>query len=108
MSKYRGMLLFDIADPPIGKWHENLGYRGYLDKWEIKDENGKVSQSITIDLNEDVVDEIYWDVFWDNEDGGDLNTLGGGDYDTAIEIARRFMRLHPNGATFEDTMKFTM
>ena len=94
MSRYRGMLLFDIADKPIGKWHENLGTRGYYDKWEIKDENGKVIQSIIIDLDED--SNGQWEAYWENADGKE-EFIKYGCYDDVIKSAKEFMKEHPNG-----------
>ena len=33
MTKFKGMLLFDVPDPPINNWHESCGGRGMFDLW---------------------------------------------------------------------------
>ena len=35
MSLNHGLLLYDVADEPIGNWRENLGTRGTYDLWEL-------------------------------------------------------------------------
>ena len=35
MSWNHGLLLYDVADEPIGNWRENLGTRGTYDLWEL-------------------------------------------------------------------------
>ena len=35
MSLNHGLLLYDVADEPIGNWRENLGTRGLYDMWEL-------------------------------------------------------------------------
>jgi hypothetical protein len=99
MSKYHGMLLFDIADNPIGKWHENLGTRGYYDRWEIRDKNGKIIQSIIIEIDEE--SDGQWDVYWEDASGSE-EFIGYAYYDDAIKLAKKFTGRHLNGYDYKN------
>jgi hypothetical protein len=88
MSKYNGMLLFDVADPPIGNWKENLGGRGIYGMWE----NKKAGLTLMIESNEDSGGEEVWI----HDQKGNWDSLFFGDYEESIRYVKEFMKKNAN------------
>lgn len=55
MTVYKGMLLFDIPEPSINDWENQLDYRGMMEVWKRGDE------AITIEPYEEGDDEDCWE-----------------------------------------------
>ena len=83
MSLFHGLLLFDIAEPPIGPWHEDLGGRGYVEIWRKEG----TEEVIYIEPYEG--DE--WEAWWADEKGGAWDTIAFGPYEEVKKEAKRFM-----------------
>lgn len=93
MSLFHGLLLFDIPDKDIGLWKENLGYRGVIDVWEIKEKGLK----LTIQNAESISNEMEQEVWIGNENGL-WETIGWYDnYEDAIISAKEWMTQNPQG-----------
>ena len=96
MTQFQGLLLFDVGEPDIGNWREELGWRGMRDQWRLHTTDGKqTSQFIAID---------------DDEDSGELEIWAGDDetgvwdviafaktYKAAKLVLLDEMRVSPNG-----------
>jgi hypothetical protein len=89
MSKYHGMLLFDIADEPIGKWQENLGTRGYYDEWELIDKD-KIKCTLIIEADED--GKVGDNEVWIHDKEGNSDSLYFGTYDQCLKYAKKWMK----------------
>jgi hypothetical protein len=85
MTVYKGMLLFDIAEPSINGWENQLGYRGYIEVWKRGD------WEIVIEPDEDE-DEGYINVYLQNPKTGNVNLIGGGYGNEADKFAKEYMR----------------
>jgi len=90
MSKFHGMLLFDIADKPIGKWHENLGTRGMYDLWEME-VKGKVLYCVRVTPYDDG-EKSEWEAWWSNEESGVWESIEFGTYKQCLKSAKDFMK----------------
>lgn len=107
MSKYKEMLLFDVADEHIGGWQEDLGYRGMMDMWKFHDENGKYTGDfICIEPYDDVCShceelgkECECEEVWvGNDKTGFHDTIDMFEtYEKAIAFAKEFMKANPKG-----------
>jgi hypothetical protein len=105
MSKYHGMLLFDIADEPIGGWEENLGYRGMVDIWDFYKDGKRTGMWLMVEALDDcdICEEEGKEcechevcVFDDNT--GNVDTLTVEDtYEKAMEFAKTWMKENENG-----------
>jgi len=100
MTKFKGMLLFDFPDPPIGQWNEEVGTRGMYDLWYF----GNTKQFLMIEPYEELPCSIHGDectceeVWLGDDKTGNCTTVGTYDgYEEALEEAKRFMRAHPKG-----------
>src|SRR5437879_900279 len=100
MSRYHGLLLFDIADRPIGQWEENLGTRGMFDEWETKD--GRYF--IRCEQYEDCEHESHKEencteseVWWGDNKTGACDSIFFGAHKQAIREMKRFMRENKKG-----------
>lgn len=96
MSLYKGVLLFDIAEPPIGKWEEKLGYRGLKEVWCHSD---NPNNRIEIELEDcgNCEEEDNWEIIHSDELTGNVNYLAGFDnYDEAHEFSQKWMKEHQN------------
>ena len=92
MSLFNGVLLFDIADEPIGKWEENLGYRGVIDVWEIKEKD----MTLTVQNAENIENEMEQEVWVCDPDSWE--TIGWYDtYEEAMKEAKKWMKENPEG-----------
>lgn len=95
MTLFNGMLLFDVAEPSIGKWREQLGWRGTKDEWQTED--GRYSlfiESFEEDIENDVIEEEVW--IADNKTGS-WDSLFFGEYDEVKEKAKKWMKENPEG-----------
>lgn len=91
MSKFGGMLLFDIADKPIGNWTEDLGGRGMYVKWNLKG----TRVFIMIEPYEGEGQEEGkedWEVWVANEETGAWEPLIYRPFEEAVKFAKGFMR----------------
>jgi len=92
MTLFKGMLLFDVAEPAIGKWENQLGYRGMLEVW-IHDETG---DTITLEPNEDATEE-EWECWIHDKESEQWDSLGWGTFKQVDKLAKQWMEKHPNG-----------
>jgi hypothetical protein len=91
MSRFGGMLLFDIADRPIGNWVEDLGGRGMYVKWNLK--GTKVFIMIEPYEGEDQEEgKEDWEVWIANEESGAWEPLIYRPFNEAVKFAKAFMR----------------
>lgn len=91
MTIFKGLLLFDIAEEPIGEWKNQLGYRGLIEVWKIP----RTQDFICIEYDEDSDCEEVW---LGNDKTGDCENIGF--FDTVEEAdkgAKEFMRENPHG-----------
>lgn len=92
MTLFRGMLLFDIAEPPIGDWENQLGYRGMMEVWKLKD----TDYVLTISAYEDS-DEPCDEVWIANDSTGYWESLFFGSTEDCNTFAKKWMNEHPKG-----------
>ncbi len=88
MTLYHGILLFDVAEDPIGSWENQLGYRGVMEVWKAGD------STLQIEADEDSGGEEVWV----HDEEGNHDSLGifpTSDQDDAA--AKAFMRENPEG-----------
>lgn len=86
MTIFKGMLLFDMAEPTINGWENQLGYRGMIEVWK------KGGQTIIIQPDEDCPeDEDVWEVIWETEEIWECIDYGYG-FDDADAKAKEYMR----------------
>ncbi len=106
ISKFKGMLLFDVADEPIGNWQEDLGYRGVYDIWRLMKNGKDTGQFIQIEPIDDICEhcdslgkDCECEEVWIGDDKtGFHDTLGCFEsYDEAIAFAKKYMKKNPNG-----------
>ena len=94
MTLFKGVLLFDIAEPEIGNWENELGWRGMREVWHLK---GQEHIEINIDPNDDA-DNEEWEVWQSNNKSGEWGSIGyGNTFEEADKIAKEYMREHPQG-----------
>lgn len=99
MTVFKGVLLFDIAEPCIGKWENQLGYRGYIEVWQLKG----TKQQVIIEpyKDEDSQEPDYegeWHVFRQDEDTGFWDTIGFyATEEQADKAAKDYMRQNSKG-----------
>lgn len=99
MTLFKGLLLFDIAEPPIGNWKNQLGYRGMMEIWKVKD----TTQFLCIEAYEDCEihdpDECTCEEVWLGDDTtGNCDVLGVYDnFEEADKASKEFMQQNPNG-----------
>jgi hypothetical protein len=117
MSRYGGMLLFDIADESIGKWTEDLGTRGMWVQWSIYPDPEKDSEfesefieRLILEPDDDAVcdcrackrlpedeRETVWSGFWMLGDEGYDSVDAYGHYEDALEQLKEIMKENPDG-----------
>lgn len=116
MSLNHGLLLYDVADEPIGNWRENLGTRGLYDMWELVIDSRRV-ELILIECLEENEEELECPCEACEKERGQgghndedqlseatLITAGGaegicelGCYDYVLAQAKDFMKKYPDG-----------
>jgi len=98
MTLFKGMLLFDIAEEPIGNWENQLGYRGMMEVWK----HNKTEDTIIIESYEDCKEHgenCECQEVWMHDKNGKLDTLGFYDtFEEADQEAKQFMKENPKGA----------
>ena len=87
MTIFRGMLLFDMPEPAINGWENQLGYRGYVEVWE------KGEERITLEPDEDHCEDDFWEVVFDNGNIVEIIGVGNG-FEEADQIAKEYMASH--------------
>lgn len=122
MSLNHGLLLYDMAEEPIGNWKENLGTRGMFDMWELVIDSKRVEIIILEEL-EGVEDELRCPCkacktkrkqngnnFEEDLSVASIITPGGseaiceaGCYDYVHAEMIRFMKKYPNGYSNDHT-----
>ena len=97
MTVFKGVLLFDIAEPAIGGWRNLLGYRGYIEVWQLEG----TKQQVIIEPydDEDNKEPDYkgeWHVFSQDEETGLSGTIGFfSTEEQADKAAKKYMRQNP-------------
>jgi len=97
MTVYAGLLLFDIAEPAIGHWENQLDYRGYIEVWK----HAITGDRLTIDVIEDEkpdpeTDETTWEIYVDSETCTEYLPHYGNFSKVDVQ-AKQWMLEHPNG-----------
>lgn len=87
MTMYSGMLLFDVAEESIGKWKNQVGFRGMMEVWR----KAGTEEEIIIQSDEDRVGNT-WEVIWQNNESGAWNYIGFGTFNQCDRIAKQYMR----------------
>lgn len=101
MTIFKGVLLFDIAEPTIGDWENQLGYRGMMEVWKHK----KTGDTITIEPYEDCTehdpDECQCHEIWIADDkNGQYDSIGiYNTFEEADQETKKWMREHLEGWT---------
>ena len=72
MSVNNGLLLFDLAEPSINGWHENIRTRGMYEKWE------KGNRFILISFDDEAEE---WEAWTGDEEDGDWETIAWGTFE---------------------------
>jgi hypothetical protein len=88
VTAYRGLLLFDYPDPPIGPWENQLGYRGVKEVYRKKDTN----QYVEIDFPDDEYQE--WEAWWHDDDTGAWEVFAWGAFEECEDAAKEWMSNH--------------
>jgi hypothetical protein len=98
MSRFGSMLLFDLSDPPIENWTEDLGSRGVYDKWNLKN----TSIFLRVDEDNDPPQEDSFEVWIGENDTGKQDSLFFGKWSEAIEFAKGFMERNKDAKAWGD------
>ena len=86
MSLFRGMLLFDVADKPIGSWEEDLGFRGMIDVWRHKEKGWTLYVQNSENPDNETEQEIWIDY------GDEYESIAwASDLDLALVEAKEWM-----------------
>ena len=100
MTIFKGLFLFDIAEPSIGQWENQLGYRGMMEVWKIQETQDFVCIEPWDDICERHRDQecTCWEAWLGNDKTGDCDTLGIWEsFDKADQEAKKWMNENPNG-----------
>jgi hypothetical protein len=89
MTVYKGLLLFDIAETSIGRWENELGWRGMREVWRNGD------YTLNIDVDEDSEREDQWELWLANDKTGYWESIGWGTFDEVDKMAKEYMRDNP-------------
>jgi hypothetical protein len=95
MTMNRGMLLFDSPEPPVGKWENQLGYRGLKEVWKL--EGTPIILEIDMDDVPDEDPEDCWEVSVANDETGDVRYIAFGSFNECDKAAKKYMSEHHNG-----------
>lgn len=91
MTKAHGTLLFDAPEDAIGKWENQLGYRGYIEVWKLKGSDWEIQ----VEPDEDSDQEGDCLVYLQNPKTGNQTTLYAGT--KADSAAKGYMKKYPQG-----------
>lgn len=104
MTMYKGVLLFDIAEPSINGWANQLGWRGYYEEWKNAD-----GESFWMEVNEDESAETpyncSWDLLWRDDYGND-ELIASGSFAQIDTAAKMIMAMHDRGRPPSDIIAF--
>lgn len=94
MTVFKGMLLFDIAEPAIGKWENQLGYRGMIEVWR----HAETGDEVVLEPDEDSSEEEnIWEFIVQNNENGDFDYISSGTFAQVDKAAKAWMKEHPEG-----------
>lgn len=103
MTMYHGMLLIDSPEPAIGKWENQLGFRGLKEVWAIPG----TEQRVEIDCDDDYEGdpehdpegEAGWEVRVEDDKfhGGCIEYIAFGSFAQCDDAAKEFMATIPEG-----------
>jgi len=99
MTLFKGVLLFDIAEAPIGNWENQLGYRGMMEVWKHKETGEEIVIELYEDCTEHSSDECECHEIWMRDNKRGISDSHGV-YDTFEEAdreAKKFMRENQKG-----------
>lgn len=77
MTVNHGLFLFDMAEPSINGWENQLGWRGYYEEWK-----NPLGESLWMQVDEDVdfeaegLDEPVWELLLETEELSEWLTSG--------------------------------
>ena len=92
MTLFHGLLLFDIAEPSIGNWEEQLGYRGAIDVWKNKETGKTLIIESYEDCEEHDINECECQEVWIHDEEGNVEDIRIHDsYEKAKEEAKKQM-----------------
>jgi hypothetical protein len=99
MTVFKGVLLFDIAEPAIGRWRNLLGYRGYIEVWQLEGTKQQVVIEPYFDEENQELDyDGEWHVLSQDEETGLSGTIGFyATEEQANKAAKKYMRQNPKG-----------
>ena len=92
MTVFKGVLLFDIPEPAIGKWENIPFYRGMMEVWK----HSVTGEEVVLEPNDDSTEENHWD-FIIQDDNGNCDCISSGTFDQVDKQAKEWMKEHPNG-----------
>jgi hypothetical protein len=87
MTLFAGMLLFDIAEPAIGPWENQLGYRGMIEMWR----KAGTQQFVCLEPD-DCGKEDCWEAWWGDDETGSWELLAFGTFDKVDKAAKKWMK----------------
>lgn len=88
MTRFRGLLLFDVAERAIGPWENQLGYRGMMEVWKKRG----TALVVTIQPHESSEDDEEWEAWWGDENTGDSESIAFGTFEYCEDEAKEWMR----------------
>ncbi len=88
MTVFAGVLLFDIAEESIGKWENELGWRGMREVWRNGD------RTLNIDVDDDG-GENAWELWLANDATGYSESISWGTFAECDRDAKEYMRANP-------------
>lgn len=99
MTLFKGILLFDIAEKPIGKWENQLGYRGMMEIWKHENGDRIIIEVFEHDTEEHLSGKCECHEVWMHDKKGNLDTLGvWSSFEESDRNAKAFMKENPDGA----------
>lgn len=100
MTKFKGLLLFDIAENPIGQWENQLGYRGMMEVWKHSETKHVVTIQPWDDICETHGDKecTCWEVWIADDKTGNWDCLGiWENFELADQKAKEWMGENSEG-----------
>jgi hypothetical protein len=79
------MLLFDIAEPAIGPWENQLGYRGMIEMWR----KSGTQQFVCMEPCECGED---WEAWLGDDETGNSESLAFGTFDEVDKASKDWMK----------------
>ena len=101
MTKFHGILLFDVIEEPIGRWENQLGYRGMMEVWKVDKRNVLTIEPLDdwcANCEEEGRDCECWEIWIADDEQGVFDTLGVyPSFEVADTKAKQIMTEFPNG-----------